>query len=123
MHSRSALVIAILGTAMQLYPVRAQAVPCVACRALEPFPHCDDAAMAQPPTGAVSVVGTVAPLSTGPCGTGVVVDVIRSSQALPRRIAFDVSCLLWNGEPGDMLRIMVDETPSPDGSYRLRACK
>jgi len=105
-------------------PARA-ATPCPVCRAMSHLHECDDTDLAHPSTGAVGIVGTVAEAFTGACDRDMTVDVIRSSQAaLPRRITVTLGpCQLWNGKPGDTLRIMVDETPSPDGSYRLRACK
>ena len=122
---RLALTIAILSAAFQPHPVHAQTAPCPVCRAMAPFPDCDDAAVAQPPSGAVGVVGTVVETNLAACGTGISMDVIRSLQAaLPQRITVDRGpCLLWNGRPGDTIRIVVDATPLPDGSYRLRACK
>jgi hypothetical protein len=124
MVRRFTLVIAVLTVAPQLYAARAQTVPCMQCRVMRPISDCDDAAMAHPPSGAVSVVGTVAePNGASACGTEIGLDVIRSSQAaLPQRITVDIGpCLLWR--EGDTIRVMVDATPSPDGRYKLRACK
>ena len=124
MVRRFTLVIAVLTVAPQLYAARAQTESCIQCRVMRPIADCDDAAMAHPPSGAVSVVGTVAePNGASACGTEIGLDVIRSSQAaLPQRITVDIGpCLLWR--QGDTIRVMVDATPSPDGGYKLRACK
>ena len=128
MVRRFVLVIALLTAALQSYAARAETTPCpvVECRARTPFPNCDDAVVANPPSGTVGVVGTVVDAHVGRCGTGMSIDVIRSSQAaLPPRITFDWAppCLMWNGRPGDTIRILVKATPLPDGSYLLWACK
>jgi|HubBroStandDraft_6_1064221.scaffolds.fasta_scaffold2087440_2 hypothetical protein len=124
MVGRFALVIAILTAALQSYAARAQTEPCMACRVMRPISDCDDVAMAHPPSGAVSVVGTVVEANgASACGTEIGLDLIRSSQAaLSQRIIVDIGpCLLWR--QGDTIRVMLDATPSPDGRYKLRACK
>jgi hypothetical protein len=115
---------AILIAVLAILPVRT-ATACVVCRAMKQLHECNDTDVAHPPTGAVGVVGTVVKFDIGDCGEKMTVEVIKSSRAsLPQRITFDLSsCWRWDGKTGDTLRIMVDEIPSADGRYSLRACK
>jgi acetamidase/formamidase len=52
------------------------------------------------------------------------VDVRRSSStALPVRIRIDTGpCLLWGGKTGDVISVMVSETPRQGGVYGLHSC-
>jgi hypothetical protein len=119
------LATAILTATLQL--AVAQAPYCAECRVPVSFDHmsCDDAALSNPPEGAMGLLGVVVDASAKiGCGKGLSVNVTRSAQAtLPKRIVVELgSCLYWTGKPGDIIKVVVVQRPLPDGSYRVRSC-
>src|SRR5215831_15345328 len=110
-----------LTAVLQSAAVSAQPLSCPLCRAVMPFPVCDNAAIDHPPQGAIVVVGTVARIEDVRCGVGLTVDVRRSSSSsLPARIRADGGpCLTWNGQTGDVISTVVSDTPLEGGVYQV----
>jgi hypothetical protein len=129
-----------LAAALQA-PVAIAQVPCKVCRAASLFGDCDSVTMANPPAGAVSIVGTVTKVDAGQCGTDVTIDVKQASHSsMPAVIKVEVRpCFVWAapvnrlarrahrlyraGQAGDEIRAMVAEAPSNGGTYQPRSCQ
>jgi hypothetical protein len=105
-------------------PASGQELPCMVCRAALPFGNCNDAAVANPPPGGISLTGRVVRVESIRCGAQLTVDVARTSApALPSRIRINaLPCLFWGGKTGETINAMVMDTPSESDTYHARTC-